>query len=196
MHGGLCGLLTGVKAVVLVELVAENLVRARQLVVAGPCRLSFPFTATCTSDLFGGRVACMSTRHVNDPQVIRRLLSTPARWAVVGLTNNPARVAPSIARFLRDELSMQIIPVSLTAQSVLGEQGYARLADVPGTIDVVDCFVNSAKVGAIVDQAIAVGARAIWLQLGVIDEAAAARAQAAGLDVVMNTCPKIEYPFR
>lgn len=138
----------------------------------------------------------MQNNHVNDPQVIRRLLSTPGRWAVVGLTNNPMRVAPSIARFLRDELSMQIIPVSLDAQNVMGEQGYAQLADIPGPIDVVDCFVNSSKVGDIVDQAISVGAKAVWMQLGVIDQDAAQRAKDAGLDVVMNTCPKIEYPFR
>ncbi|WP_345472476.1 CoA-binding protein [Glutamicibacter ectropisis] len=138
----------------------------------------------------------MENNHVNDPQVIRRLLITPGRWAVVGLTNNPMRVAPSIARFLRDELSMQIIPVSLDAQSVMGEQGYAQLADIPGPIDVVDCFVNSSKVGDIVDQAINIGAKAVWMQLGVIDQEAAQRAKDAGLDVVMNTCPKIEYPFR
>lgn len=138
----------------------------------------------------------MEHSHVNDPAVIRRLLSTSGRWAVVGLTNNPSRVAPSIARFLRDELSMRIIPVSLDAQNVLGEQGYARLADITGPIDVVDCFVNSSKVGDIVDQAISVGAKAIWMQLGVIDHAAAQRAKDAGLEVVMDTCPKIEYPFR
>lgn len=143
-----------------------------------------------------GIVSCMDTQHVNNSATIRRLLSTPGRWAVVGLTNNPARVAPTIARFLRDELSMQIIPVSLGAETVMGEPGFAKLADIPGPIDVVDCFVNSSKVGDIVDQAIAVGAKAVWLQLGVIDEAAARRAKDAGLDVVMDTCPKIEYPFR
>lgn len=137
----------------------------------------------------------MSPKHVNDPQVIRRLLTTPARWAVVGLTNNPARVAPSIARFLRDELGMQIVPVSLRAETVMGEKGYARLEQVPGQIDVVNCFVNSRKVGNIVDQAIEVGAKSIWMQLGVIDQAAAQRARDAGLDVVMDTCPKIEYPL-
>jgi predicted CoA-binding protein len=87
---------------------------------------------------------------------------------------------------------MEIIPVNLGAQEVHGETGYRTLADVPGTIDVVDCFVNSQRVGAIVDQAIDVGAQAVWLQLGVIDEAAAERAAAAGLDVVMDTCPVIE----
>lgn len=136
----------------------------------------------------------MHSTHVNDPEVIRRLLTTPARWAVVGLTSNPRRVAPAIARYLRDELGMQIIPVSLRAETVLGEPGYERLDQIPGQIDVVNCFVNSRKVGDIVDQAIAVGARALWLQLGVINQAAAARAKAAGLEVVMDTCPKIEFP--
>lgn len=137
----------------------------------------------------------MSTRHVNDPEVVRRLLTTPGRWAVVGLTNNPRRVAPSIARYLRDDLGMEIIPVSLSAEEVMGEQGYDKLARIPGHIDVVDCFVNSQKVGDIVDQAIETGVGAIWMQLGVIDEAAAQRAKDAGIDVVMDTCPKIEYPL-
>lgn len=137
----------------------------------------------------------MSSHHVNDPEIIRRLLSTPARWAVVGLTNNPHRVAPSIARFLRDDLGMQIIPVSPHGKTVMGERGYERLEQIPGQIDVVNCFVNSQKVGDIVDQAIAVGAGAVWLQLGVIDHDAALRAKAAGLEVVMDTCPKIEFPY-
>lgn len=135
-------------------------------------------------------------RHVNDPAVIRRLLQTPARWAVVGLTNNPGRVAPGVSRFLQDQLGMEIVPVSLSGESVLGNDGYKLLAEIPGHINVVDCFVNSQKVGDIVDQAIAVGADAVWLQLGVIDEAAARRAKDAGLEVVMDTCPKIEYPYR
>ncbi|GAA1887791.1 CoA-binding protein [Paeniglutamicibacter psychrophenolicus] len=134
-------------------------------------------------------------RHVNDPAVVRRLLQTPARWAVVGLTNNPRRVAPGVSYFLQEQLGMEVIPVSLSGEEVLGNTGYKRLADIPGHIAVVDCFVNSQKVGDIVDQAIAVGADALWLQLGVIDESAAARAKAAGLEVVMDTCPKIEYPF-
>lgn len=137
----------------------------------------------------------MNAKHVNDPEVIRRLLTTPARWAVVGLTNNPRRVAPSIARYLKEQLGMQILPVSLSGETLMGETGYERLDQIPGHIDVVDCFVNSAKVGDIVDQAIEVGASAVWLQLGVVDEAAAQRAKDAGLEVVMDTCPKIEYPL-
>jgi predicted CoA-binding protein len=137
----------------------------------------------------------MSNQHVNDPAIIRKLLTTPARWAVVGLSANPHRVAPSIAKYLRDDLGMEIVPVSLRAEDALGEKGYARLDEIPGPIDVVNCFVNSHKVGDIVDQAIAVGAKAIWMQLGVIDEQAAERAKDAGLDIVMDTCPKIEYPL-
>ena len=89
---------------------------------------------------------------------------------------------------------MDIVPIHPAAETVHRCRGYARLADVPGGVDVVDVFVNSTRAGAVVDDAIAVGARAVWLQLGVIDEAAAARARAAGLDVVMDTCPAIEGP--
>lgn len=132
--------------------------------------------------------------HTNDPQVIKRLLTEPGRWAVVGLSNNPRRAAVGVSRFLLDRLGMEVVPVSLKGDDVHGQKGYTRLADVPGTIDVVDCFVNSSRVGAVVDQAIAVGARAVWLQLGVIDEDAARRAAEAGLDVVMDTCPVMEAP--
>ncbi|PPB48220.1 CoA-binding protein [Arthrobacter pityocampae] len=132
--------------------------------------------------------------HQNDPQVIRRLLTEHGRWAVVGLSNNPRRAAVGVSLFLKDRLGMEIVPVSLKGDDVHGQQGYTRLADVPGAIDVVDCFVNSSRVGAVVDQAIAVGAKAVWLQLGVIDEDAARRAAEAGLDVVMDTCPAMEAP--
>jgi uncharacterized protein len=130
--------------------------------------------------------------HVNDPAVLERLLGTKGRWAIVGLTTNQWRAAYDTSLFIRDRLGMEIIPVNLPGDPVHNETGYARLADIPAEkrpIDVVDCFVNSQKVGAVVDQAIAVGAKAVWMQLGVIDEAAAARAKAAGLDVIMNACP-------
>jgi len=79
------------------------------------------------------------------------------------------------------------------AEEVHGQTGYKLLSDIPEPIDVVDCFVNSNLVGEVVDQAIAIGAKAVWLQLGVIDEAAVARAQQAGLLTVMDRCPAIEY---
>ena len=135
--------------------------------------------------------------HRNDPNVMRRLLATPGRWAIVGLSDNPARVAYRIAAYVQN-LGMEIVPVHPKADTVHGARGYATLADLAAAdnrpIDVVDVFVRSELAGAVVDEAIAVGARAVWLQLGVIDEAAAARAAAAGLDVVMDTCPAIEAP--
>jgi hypothetical protein len=132
-------------------------------------------------------------RHRNDPEVVRRLLVTPGRWAVVGLSANPRRVAYGIASYLQG-LGMTIVPVHPKADTVHGERGYPTLADVPGQIDVVDVFVRSDLAGAVVDDAIAAGAKAVWLQLGVIDQDAAARAKAAGLEVVMDTCPAIEAP--
>jgi predicted CoA-binding protein len=138
-----------------------------------------------------------SQDHRNDPAVIRRLLERPGRWAVVGLSANSERVAYRIARYLQG-LGMQIVAVHPRADTVHGAPGYPTLADIPTSpdqpIDVVDVFVRSELAGDVVDQAIAVGAKAVWLQLGVIDQAAAARARAAGLDVVMDTCPAIEAP--
>jgi predicted CoA-binding protein len=137
---------------------------------------------------------------VNDRMVIRRVLTTPATWAVVGLSTDTSRTAYGVARWMRDRLGHRIVPVHPRAVEVWGEPGYRRLADIPDgtTIDVVDCFVSSANVGRVVDQAVEqrdrLGIGTVWLQLGVIDHAAARRAVDAGLDVVMDTCPKIEYP--
>ncbi len=127
----------------------------------------------------------------NDPTAIDRLLTVPGRWAVVGLSTNDERPAHGVAAYLQ-ALGHTIVPVHPRAETVHGERGYARLADVPGQIDVVDLFVNSSRVGALVDEAIAVGARAVWLQLGVTDAEAEERALAAGLDVLVDVCPKIE----
>lgn len=131
--------------------------------------------------------------HVNDPDVVRRLLTTPARWAVVGLSQNSARTAYGIAAYLQD-LGMEIVPVHPKAETVHGARGYATLAEIPGGVDVVDVFVRSELAGPVVDQAVAAGAKAVWLQLGVVDEDAARRAVEAGVDVVMDTCPAIEAP--
>ncbi len=133
----------------------------------------------------------------NDAETIRSLLERPGSWAVVGLSTNPRRDALGVAGLLR-RLGHTIIPIHPLAEAVFGETGYRCLADVPDgtTVDVVDCFVNSQRVGAVVDEAIAervrLGVRAVWLQLRVVDEAAAARAREAGLEVVMDACPAIE----
>ena len=113
-------------------------------------------------------------------------------WAVVGLSPDRSRAAYGVAQFLQAR-GKRIVPVHPSAQAVHGEPGYARLADVPFPVDVVDCFVNSRLVGPVVDDALAVGATGVWMQLGVVDEAAAGRARAAGLTVVMDRCPKIEW---
>ena len=138
--------------------------------------------------------------NVSDPEVIRRVLTTPATWAVVGLSTNVTRTAYGVARWMHDALGHRIIPVHPRAEEVWGEPGYPTLTQIPdGTVvAVVDCFVNSQRVGEVVDEAIAnkdrLGIEALWLQLGVVDEDAARRAIGAGLDVVMDTCPMIEYP--
>ena len=133
--------------------------------------------------------------HENDQAVIDRLMRTKGTWAIVGLTRNERRSAYDVSLFIRDRMGMEIIPVNLPGDDVHGEKGYRSLAEIPAEkhpIDVVDCFVNSQKVGAVIDQAIAVGAKAVWLQLGVFDDAAVERAKATGLDVVVNSCPARE----
>jgi uncharacterized protein len=129
--------------------------------------------------------------HVPTDDLVADLLTVPRRWAVVGLSTNTARAAYGVAAYLRG-LGHTVVPVHPRAETVHGQQGYPRLADVPGPVDVVDVFVNSTRAGGVVDDAIAVGARAVWLQIGVRDLAAEDRARAAGLDVVIDTCPKIE----
>ena len=131
-----------------------------------------------------------------DDDRVRAMLRDTSVWAVVGLSDSERRPAYGVARVLQAK-GKRIVPIHLTARTVHGERGYATLADAVfeiGEIDVVDCFVNSTRVGAVVDQAIAVGAKAVWMQLDVVDEDAARRARDAGLDVVMDRCPAIEWP--
>jgi len=130
----------------------------------------------------------------NSPTEIDAVLALKI-WAIVGLGNNPERAAYGVAKVLQNK-GHRIIPVYPRAETVHGEVGYKSLSDIPEKIDVVDCFVNSERVGEIVDQAIAIGAKAVWLQLDVIDEAAVARAKAAGLIAIMDRCPAIEYKSR
>ena len=135
----------------------------------------------------------MSTDNTADPDVIRRLLSDAQTWAVVGLGENPGRAAYGVARFLQSR-GKRIVPVHPTAATVHGEQGYRTLAEIPFDVDVVDVFRRSSEAGAVADEAVAIGAKAVWFQLGVIDDDAFRRTTDAGLDMVMDRCPVIEWP--
>ncbi|MDQ8706478.1 CoA-binding protein [Streptomyces sp. LHD-70] len=129
-----------------------------------------------------------------DEATIRRILTeTGDTWAVVGLSGNRERAAYGVAEVLQ-RFGKRIVPIHPKAETVHGEQGYASLADVPFPVDVVDVFVNGSLAGQVADEAVAVGARAVWFQLGVLDEAAYERTRAAGLDMVMDRCPAIEIP--
>jgi len=131
---------------------------------------------------------------ISEDEIIDTVLGLKT-WAIVGLGNNPARAAYGVSKLLQEK-GHKIIPVYPRAEIVHGEIGYKTLSEIPLQIDVVDCFVNSNLVGKVVDEAIAIGARAVWLQLDVIDESAINRAKAAGLHTVMNRCPAIEYRKR
>ncbi len=128
-----------------------------------------------------------------DRDTIRFLLEDCETWAVVGLSGNPDRTAYRIARFLQQH-GKRIVPIHPEAPTVLGEPGHASLAEVPFGIDVVDVFRRSSAAGAFADEAVAVGARGVWFQLGVVDHDAFARTTAAGVPMVMDTCPAIEWP--
>ena len=123
------------------------------------------------------------------------MLDECTTWAVVGLSGDPSRTAYEIAALLQSR-GKQIVPIHPSAPVVLGEQGYPDLASVPFPVDVVDVFRRSEAAGQFVDEAIAIGARGIWLQLGVIDQDAFSRAQDAGVPMVMDTCPAIEWRRR
>jgi predicted CoA-binding protein len=131
----------------------------------------------------------------SSPETIRTVLTETHTWAVVGCSPDPRRDSHRIARLLQDR-GFRVIPVNPNADRVLGERCHASLEQVPASeqIDVVDIFRRADRAGTHVDEAIAIGARAVWMQLGVIDEAAAQRALEAGLLVVMDRCPAIELP--
>ena len=126
---------------------------------------------------------------------VRSVLTERRTWAVVGCSPDPGRDSHRIARLLKSR-GYRVIPVNPAVDEVLGERCYPSLRDVPTeeAVEVVDVFRRSDAAGAHVDEAIEVGAKAVWLQLGVIDDAAARRAREAGLEVVMDRCPAIELP--
>ena len=120
-----------------------------------------------------------------DDATVRKILTESGdTWAVVGLSSNRQRAAYGVAQVLQ-RFGKRVVPVHPKAETVHGEQGYASLADV---------FVNSDLAGAVADEAVAKGAKAVWFQLGVVDEEAYGRTRAAGVDMVMDRCPAIEIP--
>ncbi|MEV0184106.1 CoA-binding protein [Streptomyces sp. NPDC050625] len=129
-----------------------------------------------------------------DEATIRRILTEFGdTWAVVGLSPNRRRAAYGVAEVLQ-RFGKRVVPVHPKAETVHGEPGYASLEDIPFEVDVVDVFVNSDLAGLVADQAVAKGAKAVWFQLGVVDEDAYERTRKAGLDMVMDRCPAIEIP--
>ncbi len=129
--------------------------------------------------------------------LIDHIFKTVRTIAVVGFSNNPSRPSHYVAAFLQNR-GYRIVPVNpgLEGQEILGERVYKDLASIPFPVDMVDIFRNSTDAGPVTDEAIAIGAKVVWMQLDVINEEAARRAEAAGLTVVMDRCPKIELGRR
>ncbi|HZP94197.1 MAG TPA: CoA-binding protein [Burkholderiales bacterium] len=129
-----------------------------------------------------------------DINTLRRILRQYKTLAVVGLSANWYRPSYFAAKYMQEH-GYRVIPVnpSYTGQAILGEKVYASLRDIPGKVDIVDCFRKSEDIGPIADDAIAIGAKVLWMQLGVSNEAAAQGARAAGLEVVQDRCVKIEH---
>jgi predicted CoA-binding protein len=124
---------------------------------------------------------------INSNETIKKVLEDCKTIAVVGLSSDPGRPSHGVASYMRRR-GYTVIPVNPNETEVFGDKAYASLADVPEQIDLVDVFRRSSEAGKAVDEAIALGVKAVWLQEGVIDQAAAQRAQAAGLLVVMDRC--------
>lgn len=124
---------------------------------------------------------------------ILQLLAASQVIALVGASDKPQRASHRVMAFLQAK-GYQVIPINprLTGQTLLGQPVLASLTAIQQPVDIVDVFLNPEQIDPVVDQAIAIGAKALWLQLGVINQKAVARAEAAGLSVVMDRCPKIE----
>jgi len=127
-----------------------------------------------------------------DINTLRRILRQTKTIAMVGLSANWWRPSFFAAKYLQ-ERGYRVVPVNPQYPQILGEKSYPRLRDIPFKVDVVDCFRKSEEIPPLAEEAIAIGAKVLWMQLGVINHEAAARAQAAGLEVVMDRCMKIEH---
>ena len=143
----------------------------------------------------GGIAAKRFTLEINSNEAIEKILDECRTIAVVGLSSDPGRPSHGVASYMRRR-GYEVIPVNPNETEVFGDKAYPALADVPAKIDLVDIFRRSSEAGKAVDEAIAVGAKAVWLQEGVIDEAAARRARDAGLLVVIDRCWLKEHARR
>ena len=129
---------------------------------------------------------------MDDSDKLRRILKGSRTIAVVGLSAQWHRPSYFAAKYMQEH-GYRVIPVNPTYPEILGEKSYKRLADIPEKVDVVDCFRKSAEIPMLAEEAIAIGAKVLWMQLGVENAEARARAEAAGLEVVENRCVKIEH---
>ena len=129
---------------------------------------------------------------MDDSDKLKRILKGSRTIAVVGLSAQWHRPSFFAAKYMQEH-GYRVIPVNPTYPEILGEKSYKRLADIPEKVDVVDCFRKSAEIPMLAEEAIAIGAKVLWMQLGVENAAARARAEAAGLEVVENRCVKIEH---
>jgi hypothetical protein len=132
---------------------------------------------------------------INDPAAMEKILRECRTIAVVGLSADPFRPSHDVAQYMQRH-GYRIIPVTPKESAVLGARAYARLEDIPEKVDLVNIFRRADQAGAHVDEAIRIGARAVWMQYDVIDQAAAERARQAGLIVVMDRCLKVEHARR
>ena len=125
-------------------------------------------------------------------KTVRDIFEKSTVIAVVGLSPKPERDSHEVAKYLQDQ-GYRIVPVNPRADTILGEKSYPDLASIPEKVDVVDIFRRSDDVPPVVDQAIDIGAKAVWMQLGIVNEDAAAKAREAGLGVVMDRCMLVEH---
>jgi uncharacterized protein len=130
---------------------------------------------------------------INSDEGIRELLNETKTIALLGASPDPERASHAVMRYMIDR-GYRVFPVNPTEKEILGMKVYPSLSDIPEPVDMVDIFRRSELAGAVCDEAIAIGAKSVWLQLRVIDEAAAKRCEAAGLKVVMDRCPAIDMP--
>jgi predicted CoA-binding protein len=129
---------------------------------------------------------------MDDIQTLRRILRDNRLIAMVGLSANWYRPSYFAAKYMLDH-GYRVIPVNPSYQEVLGQKCYPALRDIPGKVDIVDCFRKSEEIMPLAEDAIVIGAKVLWMQIGVVNEAAAEKARRAGLEVVMDRCVKIEY---